>query len=435
MSTEAALLDGSLAARFDQSDPLRIFPTQFFVADPDICYLDGNSLGRLPLATREAIHRFVDGEWGSELVAGWSHWIDEAERVGDLLASVALGTGPGQTLVADTTSMNLYQLLGALIHYQPHRKTIVVDSSNFPTDRYVVQGLARAWGLNLITLDTDGSGGPGAVPVATDNEMLTAEALEPYLNDDVAVLTLQSVNYRSGARPDAKAITALARSRGIPVVWDAAHAVGSVALRFDENEVDFAVGCTYKYLNSGPGSPAWLFVRSQWQDILQVPIQGWFAQADQFAMGPVFERVEGIRGFQVASPSIVGLRGVATSLEMLGRAGIDAIEAKAARGTEMMVDLVDHWLVPLGFELLTPRDSGRRGGHITIAHPEAREIAHAMRVVAGVIPDYREPSSIRLAISPLATTYTEVWEGMRRLRDLVESKAYRSVAPAQGRVT
>lgn len=435
MGTEAEWTDPSFAAALDEADPLKAFPGQFYVADPDVCYLDGNSLGRLPLATREVISSFVDDEWGSELVAGWGHWIDEAERVGDLLAKAALGTGPGQTLVADTTSMNLYQLLGALIADNPGRRTIVVDSANFPTDRYVVQGLATRLGLNLITLDVDGSGGPGAVRVAAENELLTPELLDPFLTEDVAVLTLQAVNYRSGARPDIRAITELARSRGIPVVWDCAHAVGSVALDFDAQGVDFAVGCTYKYLNSGPGSPAWLFVRKQWHSRLQVPIQGWFAQEDQFAMGPVFARVDGIRGFQVASPSIVGLRCVATSLAMVAEAGIEQIQSKAAQGTQMMIELVDRWLVPLGCELVTPRDPARRGGHITISHPEAKEIAYAMRVLAKVIPDYREPSSIRLAMSPLATTYTEVWEGIRRVRDLIESKAYLSVAPAQGRVT
>ncbi len=435
MNVDGDVTTVQYARSLDDADPLRSFPAQFFVADPEVCYLDGNSLGRLPLATKKSIEHFLEKEWGTELVDGWSHWIDEAERAGDLLASTTLGTGPGQTLVADTTSVNLYQLLRAVVDSRPEKKTIVVDSANFPTDRYIAHGVATQRGMSLVTLDVDGSGGPGAVAVPTEWERLTPDLLEPFLTDDVAVLTLQAVNYRSGARPDIKAINDLAQDRGIPVIWDCSHAVGAIDLDFDTNGVDLAVGCTYKYLNSGPGSPAWLFVREHLQASLQVPIQGWFAQADQFAMGPWFERVDTIRGFQVASPSIMGIRAVQESLAMVERAGIGAIEQKARQGTSMMVELAERWLEPLGFSLATPKDPSHRGGHITLAHPEAKGIAHAMRVVAKVIPDYREPSSIRLAISPLATRYEEVWEGFRRLRDLVSSGSYRGVKAAQGRVT
>jgi len=425
----------TFARSLDDRDPLKDFPKRFYVADPDVCYLDGNSLGRLPLATKESVERFLVEEWGTELVGGWSHWIDEAERAGDLLARAVLGTGPGQALVADTTSVNLYQLARAVVDSRPGKNTIIVDSANFPTDRYIMQGIAQQWGMNLVTLDVDGSGGPGAVSVQAEFERLTPELIEPHLTEDVSFISLQAINYRSGARPDIKAINDLARSRGIPVIWDCSHAVGSIDLAFDANGVYLAVGCTYKYLNSGPGSPAWLFVRKELQAQLQVPIQGWFAQADQFAMGPQFERIDTIRGFQVASPSIVGIRSVQASLEMIAEAGIDQIEQKARMGTSMMVELVDKWLAPLGFELMTPREPGWRGGHISISHPEAKQIALAMRVVSKVIPDYREPSSIRLAISPLPTTYVEVWEGLRRLRDLVASGEYRNVSDEGSRVT
>ena len=412
----------AFARSLDERDPLREFPRRFFVADPEVCYLDGNSLGRLPLSTKVSVERFLVEEWGTELVGGWSHWIDEAERAGDLLARSVLGAGPGQALVADTTSVNLYQLARAVADSRPGKNTIIVDSANFPTDRYIMQGIAKQRGMNLVTLDVDGSGGLGAVSVEAEYERLTPELIEPHLNDDVSFITLQAIND-------------LARSRGIPVIWDCSHAVGSIALAFDDNGVDLAVGCTYKYLNSGPGSPAWLFVRKELQAQLQVPIQGWFAQADQFAMGPNFERIDAIRGFQVASPSIVGIRSVQASLEMIAEAGIDQIEQKARTGTSMMVELVDQWLSPLGFGLMTPREPGWRGGHISISHPEAKQIALAMRVVSKVIPDYREPSSIRLAISPLPTSYTEVWEGLRRLRDLVASGEYRSVRDEGSRVT
>jgi kynureninase len=423
------------AEKLDASDSLARFRERFVVTDPDVCYLDGNSLGRLPTATVAAVDAFLADEWGHEVVDGWSHWVDEAGRVGDVLAAATLGTGAGQTLVCDTTSVNLYQLLGAVIAANPTRKTIVVDASNFPTDRYIVQGLADQHGLTVVTLNNDGTGGPGAVDIANENERLTPEALEPFLTEDVAVLTLQAIHYRSGSRPDIKGITDLARSKGILVVWDCAHAVGSIALDFDANGVDLAVGCTYKYGNSGPGAPAWLFVRKELQSVLRPPIQGWFAQEDQFAMGPFFEPTDTIRRFQIASPSIMGLRAVHTAFEMIGEAGIDAIENKAAVGTELMIRLCDEWLEPLGFRLGTPREADQRGGHITIHHKDARQIALAMRKVSKVVPDFRMPDGIRIAMAPLPTSYVEVWDGFDRLRDLVASGAYTDVRDEGNRVT
>ncbi|MEX2441082.1 MAG: aminotransferase class V-fold PLP-dependent enzyme, partial [Pontimonas sp.] len=408
---------------------------QFYRSDPLLCYLDGNSLGRLPLATIDSVNSFLTEQWGSELVSGWSNWIDQSERAGDQLARAVLGTGPGQTLVTDSASVNLYQLLVAAIDAQPSRRTVIIDSANFPTDRYILQGIARARGLELITLDVDQTGGPGAVHLETDREQLDPALLEPLLNEDVAVLTLQAVNYRTGTRQPVREITELARKYGIPVVWDCSHAAGSVVLDFDANGVDLAVGCTYKYLNAGPGSPGWLFVATRWQKRLQVPIQGWFAQADQFAMGPEFDPVEGIGRFQIGSPPIMGIRCVQSSLEMIERAGIAAIADKAQRGTDLMIELFDAWLAPLGFELHSPRRAEHRGGHITVTHPEAKQIALAMRQLENVIPDYREPSTIRLAMSPLATTYQEVWDGFDRMRQLVESGRYREATAETSRVT
>ena len=425
----------STAEALDAADPLAHFRERFVVTDPSVCYLDGNSLGRLPIETVGEINAFLDDEWGREVVDGWAHWVDEAGRVGDVLAAAALGTGPGQTLVCDTTSVNLYQLLGAAIRANPGRRTIIVDASNFPTDRYIVQGLAEQLGMTIVTLDNDGSGGPGAAAIASANERITPEALDPFLTEDVAVITLQAIHYRSGSRPDIKGITDLARSRGIFVVWDCAHAVGSIDLDFDANGVDLAVGCTYKYGNSGPGAPAWLFVRKELQPVLRPPIQGWFAQEDQFAMGPFFEPTDTIRRFQIASPSIMGLRAVKTAFEMIGEAGITAIEHKAAVGTELMIALFDAWLAPLGFTLGTPRAANQRGGHITIHHSEARAIALAMRKVSKVVPDFRMPDGIRIAISPLPTSFVEVWDGFDRLRDLVSSGAYRDVRDEGNRVT
>ena len=425
----------STAEKLDQQDPLAKYRDQFFHPDPSQCYLDGNSLGKLPKASLSRVENFMRDEWATKLVDGWADWIDEAQEAGDLLAAATLSTGPGQTLVCDTTSVNFYQLALAAISSRPSRKTVIIDSANFPTDRYILEGLARDRGLNLVTLDTDGMGGPGAVNIKSDYERVTAEELLPHLSDDVALVTLQAVNYRSGARSEFAEIQAVVEASGAHMLWDCSHAGGSINLDFDKNKINLAVGCTYKYGNSGPGAPAWMFVRESLQDELQVPIQGWFAQQDQFAMGPFFSKASGIRGFQVASPPIMGIRAVTASYEMIREAGISEIEKKAALGSQLMIELVDRWLVPFGVSLGTPREPSLRGGHIMIRHPEASQIATAMRQMVNVIPDYRKPDAIRLAISPLPTSYVEVWDGLNRLKGLLDSGAYLEAKPSLTRVT
>jgi kynureninase len=331
--------------------------------------------------------------------------------------------------------VNFYQLCLAAIKARPGRKTVIIDSSNFPTDRYILAGIAEAHGLNLVTLDTDGSGGPGAVRINSEHELVDPAELEKLMSEDVALVTLQAINYRSGCRQPIKQINQVARKYGALVVWDCSHAAGSIELDFEGNDVELAVGCTYKYGNSGPGSPAWLFVAKDLQLELRTPIQGWFAQEKQFEMGPFFEPAETIRRFQIASPSIIGIRGVEVAFEMIGRAGIAEIAHKAAKGTELMIALYKAWLAPLGFGLGTPSDPAKRGGHIILTHPDAKQIAFALRKLKNVIPDYREPNSIRLAISPLPTSYTEVYEGFARLRDLVQSGDYKTVDLSGNRVT
>ena len=421
-------MDRSAAQKLDAQDPLHHFKNDFVITDPDMCYLDGNSLGRLPHATVKAINDFLTHEWGPEVVTGWGHWVDEAQSAGDLIGRSALGAAAGQVLACDTTSVNFYQLASAAIKARPNRKTIIIDAANFPTDRYIMQGLAQHHGLKLITINNED-------PSISSNELITPQLLEQYLNDDVALVSLEVVQYRSGARQDIKAINDLVKSHGALMLWDAAHAVGSVAMNFDANGVELAVGCTYKYGNSGPGAPAWLYVSTSMQKELRVPIQGWFAQRDQFAMGPEFQREDSIRGFQIASPSLMGLRCIKSAFAMIEEAGIENIENKAARGTEMMIELFDEWLAPLGFTLNTPRDPKQRGGHISLVHPEAEKIARALRQYANVIPDYRVPNSIRVAISPLATSYTEVFDGFQRLRDLVSTRQYEKVTTGDSRVT
>jgi kynureninase len=425
----------SYAEALDAADPLAKYQSQFQITDPDLCYLDGNSLGRMPLAAVESVNHFMTQEWGRELVDGWSHWIDESQAAGNLLGRSVLGAAEGQTLVQDTTSVNFYQMCLAAIKARPGRKTIIIDASNFPTDRYILAGIAKDFGLNLVTLNNDGTGGPGSVDIAADCELITPEALAPHLNDDVALVTLQAIHYRSGSRPDIKAITDLVRSHGGLVVWDASHAAGAIDLQFDKWGVDLAVGCTYKYGNSGPGSPAWLYVAKSIQSQVLPTIQGWFANDKQFEMGPFFEVAEGIRRFQIASPSIIGIRVMQASYQMIEEAGMSAISDKAAKGSALILDLFDAWLAPLGFTLMTPRAADQRGGHITVGHPDAKKIAAGMRKFANVVPDYRTPDSIRLAMAPLPTSYVEIWDGLARMRDLVASKKYLEVEDNGSRVT
>ena len=420
--------DREYALKLDQNDPLAGYRSKFVITDPNLCYLDGNSLGRLPHATVKAVSDFLSQEWGNEVVTGWSHWIDEAQVAGDLLGRAALGAAPGQVLVCDTTSVNFYQLCVAAIKARPGRKTVITDAANFPTDRYILKGIAEQFGLNLVIIDNEDS-------AIAENELITAELLEKYMSEDVAMVTFEVIQYRSGARTDIKSVTDLARSYGALVVWDASHAAGAIEMNFDACGVDLAVGCTYKYGNSGPGSPAWLYVNKKVQKDLQVPILGWFGNEDQFGMGPNFEKAEGIRGFQIASPSIIGIRGVQVAFAMIEEAGIDVIASKAAIGTQMMIDLYDEWLAPLGYTLLTSRNPKERGGHISIGHPDAARICVALRKFANVIPDYRTPNAIRLAIAPLPTSYVEVWDGFQRIRDLTQTRQYEKVTGSDSRVT
>ena len=412
------------AEALDAKDPLAKYRDEFMIVDPALCYLDGNSLGRMPSETLKVVERYLSTEWAKNLVTGWSEWIDEAQSVGDLVGRASLGAAAGQMLCVDTTSVNFYQLCSAAVDSRPGLRTVITDTANFPTDRYILEGICKQRDLKLVVIDDDDG-----------EEYISPEMLSAVLNDDVALVSLSVIQYRSGVLHDVAKLTQLARDAGALFVWDASHAVGVVPMQYDRDKVDLAVGCTYKYGNSGPGSPAWLYVSQRMQSELQVPIQGWFAQDDQFAMGQGFDRTTGMRGFQIASPSIIGMRCVTTAFEMIERAGLSAIAQKAAQGTELMLALHDAWLEPLGFSVVTPRDSKRRGGHISVRHPDAQKISEAIRIFGNVIGDFRQPDCIRLAISPLATSYVEIFDGFERIRDVVASKKYLEVGEASTRVT
>ena len=421
-------IDQNYIDKLDKNDDLRSFKNDFFHSRDNICYLDGNSLGRLPKKTIRVIKSFLEDEWGSELVEGWDHWINEAQFSGDLLAGSVLGADIGTVLVCDTTSINFYQLCSAVVMSNPDRKTIITDAANFPTDRYILEGIADHFDLKLVIIDNDS--------LSKDNyEIISTDILEKHLNDDVSLVTFQVLQYRSGALNQIEDITRLARSYGALTVWDASHAVGSVNLSFKENKIDLAVGCTYKYLCSGPGSPAWLYVSKDLQKKLDVPIQGWFAQKDQFDMDPIFNRSKNIRGFQISSPSLIGLRSVNVSCEIFKSARMSNIIKKSDIGTELMIDLYDKWLKKIGFKLMTPRDSSKRGCHISLMHEHAKKISRALRKFDRVVVDYRTPNQIRIAISPLYNTFNEVYTGFKKIKECVEGEKYLDIGDELSKVT
>jgi kynureninase len=414
----APLIDRAHAERLDAADPLAAFRDRFVIDDPDMLYLDGNSLGRLPLATRERLRATV-GQWGSELVSAWHDWIELPERAGDLLAAEVLGARPGEVIVTDSTTVNLFKLASALLDTRPG--DVVTDSGNFPTDRYVLEGVARRHGRRLRLFDPDPIDGPRPEDVA-------AACSE----GDVALVSLSHVAYRSGALADMEAIGAATEA---PVLWDVSHSAGAVPIELERRGVELAVGCTYKYLNAGPGAPAFLYVREELQPALRTPIQGWFGQRDQFQMERAYDPEPGVRSFLAGTPPILALVAVEEGARLVGEAGIGALRDKAAALTQLVVELHDSYLAPLGFELASPRDAARRGGHVSLAHPQAWPICRALIERARVVPDFRGPDSIRLGLPPLYTRFTDVYDALERLRALVERGEHRLVQSSRLRVT
>ena len=392
----------------DAADPLASFRDRFVISDPAIVYLDGNSLGRLPAATAGRLARVIGEEWGGELIRGWDRWLEEPMRVGDRLAEAVLGARPGEVVVANSTSVNFYRLALAALEARPGRRVIVTDRANFPTDRYILEGLARDRDLEIAWLDPDPVDGPQPSDV---------EAVLAAHRGEVAIVTLSHVNYRSAAIANMAAISALAHEAGALSLWDLSHSVGSIEVDLDSAGADLAVGCTYKYLNGGPGAPAWLYVRRSLQGEVRNPIQGWFGQRDQFAMGQGYDPEPGIRAWLVGTPGIIGLAAVDEGVGLVAEAGIDRIRAKGVALTEYAVALFDAKLAGLGYALGSPRDPARRGAHVAIRHPDARRLA-ADLIRGGIIPDFREPDSIRLGLSPLTTSFGDVARGIGRLAEL-----------------
>jgi kynureninase len=403
---EAGRPDPLDPAPLDAADPLAGFRGRFVVAEPDLIYLDGNSLGRLPRRTAERLERLVREEWGRELIRGWDHWMDLPTNVGDRIAAAVVGARSGEVLVGDSTTVSLFRLVGAAVDARPDRRSIVAVRNDFPTVRYVVEGTASALGRPIRWVEPDPSSGP------------SFGAIQDALDDDVGLLVLSLAHYRSAAIADLSGITAAAHDAGALVLWDLSHAVGAIPIDLEAGGVDLAVGCTYKYLNAGPGAPAFLYVRTELQERLRPPIQGWIAARDVFAMAPEWERAPGILGFGAGTPPVLGLVAVDEGVALVEEAGIDRIRAKSVALTRYAVDLHDAWLAPLGTELGSPRDADRRGSHVAIRHPDAERLT-ATLAERGVIVDFRRPDVLRLGLSPLTTTFAEVREAIVRLRDLL----------------
>jgi kynureninase len=405
----SASRDDALAR--DAADELAPFRERFELAD-GVLYVDGNSLGRPPKATRERLAAHHD-RWSRELVAGWGDWIELPLAVGDLLAEGVLGAHPGEVIACDSVTVNLFKLAMAVVADRPG--AIVTDAANFPTDRYVLAGVAE-----LV--------GNAYVEVAHPGEL--AE-----VGGEIALASFSHVDYRSGELADVAAVTAVAHDRGAFALWDLSHSAGAVEVGLEDSGADLAVGCTYKYLDAGPGAPAFLYVRKRHQDALRSPIQGWFGQREQFAMGPAYDPEPGIARWLAGTPHVAGLVAAQAGVELVAEAGIDRVAAKARALTGYAIELHDEWLAPLGFELGTPREPERRGSHVALRHPDGWQVCRALIERAGVLPDFREPDVVRFGFSPLDTRFADVHDALERTRDLVARGEHREMDSARRRVT
>lgn len=399
----------AVAARLDAEDPLAALRERFLPADGVVAYLGGNSLGRPLRAAAERMERFVRADWGTRLIRGWDEgWIDRPRTLGDRIGAAALGAAPGQVVVADSTTVLLYKLArAALDERAAHgRDEIVVDTDNFPTDRYVVEGIAAERGASLRWIESDPAAG------------VTPEQVAAAVGPRTALVLLSHVAYRSGFLADGPAITRVAHDAGALVLWDLSHSVGSVPVELDVWGADLAVGCGYKYLNGGPGAPAFGYLAARHTGALRQPITGWFGHRAPFAMGPGHEPAPDVRALLSGTPPVLASVPLECGVELLAEAGIDAVRAKSLRLTTFALDLADTLLVRHGVQVASPRDPERRGGHVTLRRSDFAEV-NARLWERGVIGDFRAPDGIRIGLAPLSTSFAEVAAGMTALAEEV----------------
>jgi kynureninase len=401
------------AADLDAADPLGGYRDDFIMpADADvISYLDGNSLGRPLAATAALLDQFVQRQWAGRLIRGWTDgWLEWPITLGDRLGAVALGAGAGQVVVADSTTVLLYKLARAALDARPGRRRVVLDTDNFPTDRYVLEGIAADRDLELVWIETD------------PREGIRPEQVSAVVDERTALILFSHVAYRSGWLADVAEITRTAHGAGALAMWDLSHSAGSVPVELDAWDVDLAVGCTYKYLNGGPGAPAFAYVRRDLLAEVRQPIWGWMGHRASFEMGPGYEPAAGSRALLSGTPPILAMVPLHANLDMLASAGIEAVRAKSVLLTEYALALADSWLAPFGVEVFSPRDPRRRGGHVTLNRSGFAGLLDPLWD-SGVIPDYRRPDGLRIGPAPLSTSFGEVHRGLAVLRELLATQS------------
>jgi kynureninase len=407
-------LDRAHAQALDDADELARFREEFVVAEDQLIYLDGNSLGRLPRRTLAHLQQVIEQQWGRRLIRGWGEgWFSAPQRLGAKIAQL-IGAQPEEVIVADSTSVNFFKLALAALEARAGRRTVVTDDLNFPSDLYLLQGALKLAGdgyrLEQIKA-ADGLTGPEA-------------ELRAALTADTALLTLTHTCFKSGYVYDLPGLTAAAHAAGALVLWDLSHSVGALPVDLNGAQVDLVVGCTYKYLNGGPGAPAFLYVRRDLQETLLNPIWGWFGQKDQFDMGLTYAPAPGLTRFLSGTPPQLSLAAVEPALDLMLEAGLERLRAKSVAQTEYLIALWEAWLEPLGVRLNSPRDSARRGSHVSLGHPDALRIDRALIEEMDVIPDFRYPDNLRLGVAPLYTRFTDIYDGLDRLRRVLVERRY-----------
>lgn len=406
--------DHSFAHEMDAQDELARFRREFVIDDPNLIYLDGNSLGRLPRRTKALLQDYVEHQWGQRLIRGWNEgWLDLSQRIGDKIARL-IGGHAGEVVVAESTSTNLFKLATAALKARPGRSKIVTDDLNFPSDLYIFQGIIELLGGQhqlVIVPSPDGIRGP-------------VDRLAAAIDDDTALVSLSHTVFKSAYTYDMTAITALAHQAGALTLWDLSHSAGAVPVDLAGSNADLAVGCTYKYLNGGPGAPAFLYVRRDLQDSLRNPIAGWFGQQAPFDFGLDYQPAAGLRRMLTGTPPLLSLAAIEPGVDLLLEAGMDFVRAKSVQQTEYLVALYENQLQPLGFILSSPRDAAQRGSHVSLSHPDGWRINRALIEQMHVLPDFRAPDNIRLGITPLYTTFDDISQAVQRLRLVVVERLY-----------
>ncbi|GIV94015.1 kynureninase [Chloroflexus aurantiacus] len=407
-------LDRSYADQLDAADDLAGMQQAFVNLEPDMIYLDGNSLGRLPRAAVDLADDLVRRQWGGRLIRGWNEgWFDLPERIGAKIARL-VGAAPDEVIVADSTSVNLFKLVVAALRVQRGRMRIISDDLNFPSDLYILQGV----------VDLLGSGHEIALAYSADGIHGPVETILSLLDHNTALLTLSHVTFKSGFLYDMKALTAAAHAVGALTIWDLSHSVGAVPIDLNGSGVDLAVGCCYKYLNGGPGAPAFLYIRRDLQERLINPISGWMGQRDLFNFDLDYAPAPGLRRFLTGTPPIMSLALIEPGVDLILAAGIERLRAKSIAQTEYLIELWQQRLAPLGYTLNSPRDPARRGSHVSLGHPAGLGIDLALINELNVLPDFRAPDNIRLGITPLYTSFRDIYIAVERLAQAVTEKRY-----------